>query len=183
MEKDTDATVLQIARRIEEIRTLRGISQWELAQRAQYQRTWVSRTEGAGVSFSLDTLDRYAAALDVDPLSLVTSGALLPRKAEDKSTLRERLAINVIRLRDAQNLSQESLSINARLGRHFVSQVERENTRSSIPNLQKLADALGVPLSELFKQVDAASVNLKNSRRTRSKRIRKLDVKAAQPDE
>jgi len=63
---------------------------------------------------------------------------------------RSRLAANLRRLREGQELSQEVLAEVASLHRTFVSQVEREMNNISIDNIERLAEALGVDILELL---------------------------------
>jgi transcriptional regulator with XRE-family HTH domain len=51
------------------------------------------------------------------------------------------------------NLSQEALGERADLHRTYVADIERGNRNVSLRNIQKLARALGVSLSDLFADV------------------------------
>ena len=64
----------------------------------------------------------------------------------------------VIRLeRERRRLSQEALSELAGMNRSFVGEIERGEATPTIVTLQKLADALGIKLSELIKQYEEQS--------------------------
>ena len=64
----------------------------------------------------------------------------------------------VIRLeRERRRLSQEALSELAEMNRSFVGEIERGEATPTIVTLQKLADALGMKLSELIKQYEEQS--------------------------
>jgi transcriptional regulator with XRE-family HTH domain len=52
-------------------------------------------------------------------------------------------------------LSQEALAAEAGLDRTYVSGIERGERNPSLTNLLKLADALGVPLSELIRRAES----------------------------
>lgn len=67
------------------------------------------------------------------------------------SSARERLAANIRRLRKMQGLSQEQLAEAAELHRTYVSQLERGITNISIGGLERLAQTLGVDISELLR--------------------------------
>ncbi|MBB4661566.1 transcriptional regulator with XRE-family HTH domain [Conexibacter arvalis] len=54
-------------------------------------------------------------------------------------------------MRTRQRLSQEAVADRADLSRNFVGMVERGEVSPSFDNLAKLADGLGVRLSELMR--------------------------------
>jgi transcriptional regulator with XRE-family HTH domain len=56
-------------------------------------------------------------------------------------------------LRESRNLSQESLAEVAQLHRTYVSSVERGQRNIGLDNIFSLADALGVPAAELFRDL------------------------------
>lgn len=60
------------------------------------------------------------------------------------------IATNVRRLRKERGLSQEAFSELAGVHRTFVGQIERSETNVSIDTLERVAAALGVPVSDLF---------------------------------
>lgn len=60
------------------------------------------------------------------------------------------LAANMIRLRREKGWSQEALAFECGLHRTFVAHVERQVRNISLDNLQRLADALGVPIYALL---------------------------------
>lgn len=59
-------------------------------------------------------------------------------------------AANIRRARLAHGWSQEALTHEAGLHRSFIGHVERGETNLSIDNLERLADALKIPASELL---------------------------------
>lgn len=65
-------------------------------------------------------------------------------------------------LREQAGFSQEALADRAAVHRTYVSSVERGQRNISLANIQALADALGVPVEQLF--VDAGPTD--STRRT-----------------
>lgn len=76
----------------------------------------------------------------------------MPSKSSPRSlpSARERVALNIRRLRTDQELSQEQLAEVADFHRTYVSQLERCVTNISIDGLERLAQALGVDIIELL---------------------------------
>lgn len=67
---------------IKELRNQKNISQIELAERGQFNRTYISDLERGLKQASLSTILRLAGALDVQPHELIM---LLERRIEDHS--------------------------------------------------------------------------------------------------
>jgi len=65
---------------------------------------------------------------------------------------RDTLARNIRTLRAGKGWSQEALALEAGLHRTFVAHVERGARNISLSNIERLAQALGVPVSRLFDQ-------------------------------
>lgn len=65
-------------------------------------------------------------------------------------TGRALLAWNLRALRTAKSLSQERLAADAGVDRAWVSELEREQGNTSIDLLDRLAEALDVPIAALF---------------------------------
>jgi transcriptional regulator with XRE-family HTH domain len=65
-------------------------------------------------------------------------------------TARQILAANLRQLRRAVGLSQEALADHAGLHRTFVGSVERSERNISLDNVERLAKALGVSVSQLL---------------------------------
>jgi transcriptional regulator with XRE-family HTH domain len=66
--------------------------------------------------------------------------------------LRETVAKNLRRLRQAQGLSQEELADRADINRNYVGMLEREQHAATIDMLEKLADVLDVDPVEFFQR-------------------------------
>jgi len=60
-----------LARNIKRIRLERGLSQEELAHRADIDRTYISALERRVYAASIDVVGRIAKALDVEPAALL----------------------------------------------------------------------------------------------------------------
>lgn|SRR6185312_9222521 len=59
------------AANIRRLRTARGLSQEQLAEAAQFHRTYVSQLERSVTNISIDGLERLAQALEVDIVELL----------------------------------------------------------------------------------------------------------------
>ena len=71
---------------------------------------------------------------------------------------RELLALNMIRLRTQRGWSQDALALEAGVDRTFVAHVERHKRNISVDNIERIALALGVRISELFKTPPSSRV-------------------------
>lgn len=60
------------------------------------------------------------------------------------------VARNIRRLRVQQRLSQENLAVDAGIDRTYVSRMERHLENPTIGVLERVAEALGVEIAELF---------------------------------
>lgn len=74
-----------------------------------------------------------------------------PKSApKHRRTARDVLAVNMVRLRGQKAWSQEVLAFEADLHRTFIAHVERQVRNVSLDNIEKIADALDVSVSELL---------------------------------
>jgi transcriptional regulator with XRE-family HTH domain len=71
---------------------------------------------------------------------------------KSKPTARGTFAAHLRRARLAKELSQEDLAELAGLHRTYVGSVERAERNVSIDNMERLAKALGCPMSQLLKE-------------------------------
>jgi transcriptional regulator with XRE-family HTH domain len=60
-----------LAHNLKRYRALRGLSQEELAHRADIDRTYISSLERSQYAAGIDVVERLAAALDVPPFELI----------------------------------------------------------------------------------------------------------------
>lgn len=69
-------------------------------------------------------------------------------------TIRRAFGVALRELRTRAGISQEMLAAKARLNRTYVGDVERGERNIAIVNIVKLCRALGVRLSEFFREVE-----------------------------
>ena len=68
--------------------------------------------------------------------------------------VRKRFGRNLRRLRLAKGLGQEKFALEYGIDRTYVSGIERGVRNPTIVVVQRIADALGVPVSDLFAECD-----------------------------
>ncbi|MCH8618134.1 helix-turn-helix transcriptional regulator [Undibacterium sp. TS12] len=71
------------------------------------------------------------------------------KKSKTQLSMREIFGQNLRRARRLKDISQEELALRSELSRTYVSEVERGIRNVSIDNMDILAQALGISLSEL----------------------------------
>lgn len=64
--------------------------------------------------------------------------------------IQKSFGLKVQRLRKERGLSQEKFALSIDMDRTYFASVEAGKRNIAIKNIQKIADGLGVPLSELF---------------------------------
>jgi transcriptional regulator with XRE-family HTH domain len=69
-------------------------------------------------------------------------------------TIQKRFGERIRSLRQLRNLSQEELAFRAGIHRTYLGGIERGERNPALKNINSLADALNVSLSELFKLGD-----------------------------
>ena len=72
-----------------------------------------------------------------------------------QSDIRERFGFAVKARREELGLTQEALAERAAIHRTYLSDVERGGRNLSLVNVEKLSAALKLPLTELFRRVEA----------------------------
>lgn len=77
-------------------------------------------------------------------------------KKQGHPDIRERFGFAVQARREALGLTQEDLADQARIHRTYLSDIERGTRNVALINIERLARALDLPLSELFRQVERA---------------------------
>ena len=63
---------------------------------------------------------------------------------------RERVAVNIRRLRVERGVSQEAFAVDAGVDRTYMSRIERRLENPTVTVLEKIAAALGVEIAALF---------------------------------
>ena len=76
----------------------------------------------------------------------------------EHSNIRKKLGLRVKELRASTGLSQEAFADKCGFARSYMSRVERGGANPSVDALQTLADALGVPLRDLFTEAPAKAI-------------------------
>ena len=78
-------------------------------------------------------------------------------KRRTKPDIRERFGTAVKFRREQMGLTQEDLADKAAIHRTYLSDIERGTRNLSLVNIERLATALSMGLSEFFRQVEAQS--------------------------
>ena len=68
----------------------------------------------------------------------------------EKRNVYRDLGVRVRKIRKESGLTQERLAFNAKISPTFLSHIERGAKKASLHTVQKLADALGIPIRNLF---------------------------------
>ena len=69
-----------------------------------------------------------------------------------EKTFLKQIGNNIKQQRKKADISQEGLALKCELDRAYVGRVERGENNISILSLKKIADALGIRITELLKQ-------------------------------
>jgi len=72
-------------------------------------------------------------------------------KYTDRVSIKEKIGLRIKDLRLKKELSQEKFSHKCELDRTYIASVEKGKRNISIVNLEKIARALDISISELFK--------------------------------
>jgi len=67
-----------------------------------------------------------------------------------KKNINEKVGLNIRRIREKRGLSQEKLAALAGIHRVYMGQVERGEKNVGVVNLEKIANALKIPVHILF---------------------------------
>jgi transcriptional regulator with XRE-family HTH domain len=75
-------------------------------------------------------------------------------KKQKKGDIRERFGFAIKTRREALNLTQEDLADKAGVHRTYLSDIERGSRNVSLINIERLAAALAMSISELFRLME-----------------------------
>ena len=147
-----------LRKRIREFREERDLSQADVAKRMGVRKSYVSRVENGHTVPSLETLERFAAALETPLYQLFYDESLSAagqHKAEGSVDRLESDPEGVIgkrirKLRQEKGLSQADVGKRMGVLRSYISRVENGHTVPSLETLERLAAALETPLYQLF---------------------------------
>jgi transcriptional regulator with XRE-family HTH domain len=78
-------------------------------------------------------------------------------KKKARHDIRERFGFAVKLRREELELTQEDLADKAHLPRTYISDIERGSCNVSLINIEHLADALSLPISELFHRLETSA--------------------------
>ena len=84
-------------------------------------------------------------------INIQSNNKFVKKRMEDNDYLKK-FALKVRMLREAQGISQEKLAERAELHRTYIGMVERLERNPSLICIHKIANGLGVHITELFKQ-------------------------------
>ncbi len=87
----------------------------------------------------------------VDDITLINDTNPM-KKVSQKSSIRQTLAKNIRNVRNLKRISQEGLALNSDLSRTYIGEIERENKSATIDAVEKIAQALGLSVSDLLNE-------------------------------
>ena len=65
---------MDVGKRLRQLREVKGLSQGDIERRSGLLRSYISRVEGGYTAPSLQTLEKFAKALEVEPYQLLFQG-------------------------------------------------------------------------------------------------------------
>jgi transcriptional regulator with XRE-family HTH domain len=127
-----------------------GVSQVELSLYAGLARNTVGFIENKAPSVHLDTINRLAISLDVDPCLLLSTTERTNVGPYEERKLDECVAKNLKRFRSRLKLTQEEVAVAAGLARNYAYKIEGRHVRVTLDTLDAIARSLGVPTWQLL---------------------------------
>ncbi|WP_406868232.1 helix-turn-helix domain-containing protein [Paraburkholderia fungorum] len=132
-------------------RTRLGVSQVALAHAAGLGRNVVPNIELRASNVRLDTVNRLAVALDIDPCILLAPPTERYSVGYSERALDEVVSLNLRTLRSRLGMSQEQTAVAAGLVRNYVYKIESRNVAAiTLDTLDALASALQVECWQLL---------------------------------
>ena len=77
----------------------------------------------------------------------------ISKRSKEEDILLKELGENLRRIRESKQMTQEALAYEAGFSRSYYTEVENGKRNISIINIKKLADVLGISLTEIFKTI------------------------------
>lgn len=65
---------MDVGKRLRQLREVKGLSQGDIERRSGLLRSYISRVEGGYTAPSLQTLEKFAKALEIEPYQLLFQG-------------------------------------------------------------------------------------------------------------
>ncbi|WP_322093722.1 helix-turn-helix domain-containing protein [Paraburkholderia bannensis] len=127
-----------------------GVAQVELSLAAGLGRNTVSNLEAKTSNVRLDTVNRLATSLDVDPCLLLSRRQAQTSAGYMERCLEEALTTNLSKFRKQLGLNQVEVSEAAGLPRKYVNRIESKGVSVTLDTLDALADAVQVEAWQLL---------------------------------
>jgi len=138
----------QVAAKIRALRQARGWSQVRLADESRLDPAAVARYENEEIVPTLDVLDRIAAAFGLELAALFDDDA--QQGPPPARNLLRSIASNIRQARDAKGWSQSRLADAAGFDAGSISRIETLAAAVMLESLERIADALEVPIVQLL---------------------------------
>ncbi|BCV23812.1 helix-turn-helix domain-containing protein [Gelria sp. Kuro-4] len=145
-------------RKLKAAREARGLSLSALAAAARVSSSYLSEVEHGRKSPSLPVLRRLAAALNLAPADLIAAEARDTALAPG-----ERVRL----LREEKGLTLSALAEKAGITTSYLSEIERGQAGPALTTLERLAQALGTTLAQLWGPLAGLGLRLRELREER----------------
>ncbi|MEM5299902.1 helix-turn-helix transcriptional regulator [Burkholderia sp. JPY481] len=127
-----------------------GVTQVELSIAAGLGKNTVPNLEVKASNVRLDTVNRLAISLNVDPCLLLSRRQAQPSAGYTERDLDESLAANLSKFRGQLGLKQVEVAEAAGLPRKYVYRIESRNVSVTLDTLDALAQAVQVEAWQLL---------------------------------
>ena len=68
--------------------------------------------------------------------------------------IQEKFGLIIRKLRQQKNISQERMALDAGIDRTYIGDIENDSRNISLQIIEKLANYLGMPISEIFRLIE-----------------------------